>query len=277
MSAPKPSVRVLVLTGFGINCEEETAQAFEQAGAQSHIAHLNQVFNQNVKLQDFDLLALPGGFSFGDDLGSGKVMANKIKYKRLAQGQTLLDEIQAFLKQGKYIIGICNGFQMLTRLGLLPNIQGRFEQEVSLAANDSGQFQDRWVRCQTNPLSPKPASGFTPEIDLPIRHGEGKLIPKNAEIAEALIQQNLIFLRYIQGPDQKPHNPNGSFADCAGLCDPQGQVFGLMPHPEAYLQLENRPDWAWWQQQSPELSRPSLGLSFFEHLVQTLKQKQTLI
>lgn len=270
------SISVLVLTGFGINCEEEMAQAFEMAGAKPCIAHLNELFNGQLILQDFDILALPGGFSFGDDLGSGKVMANKIKFKSLANGKTLLAEIQEFLAQGKLIVGICNGFQMLVRMGLLPNVQGRFEQEVSLYRNDSGKFEDRWVYTQVTHLETE-----TRILPLPVRHGEGKLIALNEEITQAIENKGLMFMRYCDeagnlAQGNYPTNPNGSLLDCAGLCDPSGQVWGMMPHPEAYLSMYNRPDWAYLKRQGLLSEEEGQGLAFFKMWVakvQSLKQK----
>ncbi|MCH2044227.1 MAG: phosphoribosylformylglycinamidine synthase subunit PurQ, partial [Saprospiraceae bacterium] len=130
-------VKALVLTGFGINCEEEMAAAYRMAGAEATIIHFNEVLIKGHSIHDYDVLNFPGGFSFGDDLSSGKVMANKIRYKRLPNGKTLLDEIRTFLQEGKYILGVCNGFQMLVRLGLLPNTAIQFEQEATLSANNS--------------------------------------------------------------------------------------------------------------------------------------------
>jgi len=240
-------VRALVVTGFGINCEEEMAAAYRLAGAQADIVHLNQVFKERVSIHDYDILNFPGGFSFGDDLGSAKVLSNKFKFKKMASGRHFIDDLARFLQDGHFIVGVCNGFQALVKMGLLPNIGGNFEQEVTLTHNDSGKFEDRWVTCGVNPQSKTPFLNAMQRIDLPVRHGEGKLVIRDDAIRQAIVEQNLNCLTYL-GPDgastdEYPYNPNGSELNCAGLIDPSGQVFGLMPHPEAYLSLYNHPDW----------------------------------
>lgn len=270
-------VKALVITGFGINCEEELAAAWTMAGAKAEIVHLNAILRQGFSIQDFDILSFPGGFSFGDDLSSGKVMANKIKYKTLPNGSTLFQELQNFLKAGKYIIGICNGFQMLVRMGFLPNTLGNFEQEVSLAPNTSGHFEDRWITCAANPQTPGPWLNTIQTIDLPIRHGEGRLIAANEDILNKIRVLGLNALTYI---DQKleptmdyPANPNGSALACAALCDPSGQVFGLMPHPEAFLSAYNHPNWGQLKRQNPNQTEEGQGLVFFRNLVEHIKFK----
>lgn len=241
------TVRALVLTGFGINCEEETAAAFRMAGAEATIAHLNELFVGRVQLDDFDVLAFPGGFSFGDDLGSGKVLANKCRFKRIATGQPFFEAIEAFLARGRFVIGICNGFQALVKLGLLPNVGGRFEQEATLTRNDSGRFEDRWVELVANPKSRTPVLGGVGRIRVPVRHGEGKLILRDEAIRRAVIEGGLDCLAYCDEDGRRadcyPLNPNGAELACAGLTDPTGQVFGMMPHPEAVLSFYNDPAW----------------------------------
>ena len=270
-------VKALVITGFGINCEEELAAAWNLAGAEAKIVHLNEILRQGFSIQDYDILSFPGGFSFGDDLSSGKVMANKIKYKTLPNGRTLLAELQDFLKAGKHIIGICNGFQMLVRMGFLPNLSGRFEQEVSLAPNLSGHFEDRWVRCSVSPQAPKAWLGGLEALDLPVRHGEGRLVAE-PEILAAIEAQGLNVLQYLdeagQATKDYPANPNGSALASAGLCDPSGQVFGLMPHPEAFLSLYNHPNWGQKLRQNPALGEEGEGLAIFRNLVQHIAQKK---
>ncbi|HEY3446739.1 MAG TPA: phosphoribosylformylglycinamidine synthase subunit PurQ [Myxococcales bacterium] len=274
MSAPVPTttlpVRALVVTGFGINCEEEMAAGFRLAGAEATIAHLNELFLGRVSLGDFRILALPGGFSFGDDLGSGKVLANKLRFKKGAAGAPLFDAIRDFLKGGGHVLGVCNGFQALVKLGLLPNVGGNFEQEVTLARNDSGRFEDRWCEVRVNGASRSPVLKGLERLRLPVRHGEGKLVVRDEAIRKAITRRALSGMAYCdeQGePTQRyPENPNGAELACAALSDPSGQVFGLMPHPEAALTLYNDPAW-------PQLKRSGVkseegqGLALFRNLV----------
>lgn len=271
-----PAVRAAVLTGFGINCEEETAAALRLAGAEADILHLNEIFIEGKSIAQYDIIAFAGGFSFGDDIASGRVLANKIRFRRLPNGRTLLDELKDFIAAGKYVIGICNGFQMLTRLGLLPNIGGNFEQEASLIHNDSAQFEDRWVCCVGTGTSRTPFAKGISRVDLPIRHGEGKLLFKDKATRQAVENMGLCVLQYADPATGKPTaqypaNPNGAELHCAALCDTTGQVFALMPHPEAFLSKYNHPDFAHLPTQDDDYGS---GLQFFENIVlHTLRKK----
>lgn len=221
----KNKIKVLVLTGDGINCEEETALAFKEEGAEVMIVHIQDLINSPSLLEFAHILALPGGFSFGDELGSGQVLALKLKYALGAQ-------LKKFVADKKLVIGICNGFQALVRLGLLP--KPFTERTMSLAHNKQGHFIDRWVNLSishskcvwTTALQNK-------EIMLPIRHGEGRIVFAGNELAQQLTYETLqangqIALRYTE-------DVNGSFQMIAGVCDPDGLIFGLMPHPEAAI------------------------------------------
>ncbi|HGY54503.1 MAG TPA: phosphoribosylformylglycinamidine synthase subunit PurQ [Caldithrix abyssi] len=271
------TVRSLVITGFGINCEEEMGAACTLAGAQADIVHLNQILHERVSIHEYDLLNFPGGFSFGDDLGSAKVLGNKIKFRQTESGKKLLNELERFLSDGKYIIGVCNGFQALVKMGLLPNIGGRFEQEVTLTYNDSGRFEDRWVKLRVNKNSPTPFLKGLQTFDVPVRHGEGKLLFADEEVRRKVIEKNLNCLSYADSDGnptaEYPFNPNGSELNCAGLTDPGGQVFGLMPHPEAYLSLYNHPDWARRKRQNPGISEEGEGLKIFRNIVEYIGEK----
>ncbi len=265
-------IKALVLTGFGINCEEETAAAYRLAGAEADIVHFNEVLINGHNIHQYDILHFPGGFSFGDDLSSGKVMANKIRYKRLPNGHTLLEEIKTFINNGNYVMGICNGFQMLVRLGLLPNTNLYYEQQATLAHNDSAKYEDRWVYCKVNTMSETP---FLKDIDiiaLPVRHGEGKLVFGNETMRQIVRTKALNCLSYCLADGSPatdyPDNPNGSEVNCAGLCDPTGQVFGLMPHPEAFLSLYNHPNWGQIKRQNPSIGDEGAGLKIFQNIVQ---------
>ena len=233
-------VKALVITGVGLNCEKETAAAFNAAGAKTSLIHINDLLSGKETMEPFQILAFIGGFSFGDHLGSGTVFANKIKFK-------LKEELDKFINSGKLVIGICNGFQTLTRLGLVPALDGqRFTQQAALAHNDSGVFRDEWITMKANPKCPCIFTKGIDRIRMPIRHGEGKFVA-SPEMIEKIEQENLVALRYTDAEGNKPQgfpdNPNGSIHDIAGICDPTGRVFGLMPHPEAFLSPYNAPDW----------------------------------
>jgi phosphoribosylformylglycinamidine synthase len=264
-------IRALVLTGSGINCEEEMAAACRLAGAHAEIVHLSRIFNGEVSIHDYDLLNLPGGFSFGDDLGSAKVLANQLKVRPIASGIPFMEEIQRFLADGKYIIGVCNGFQALVKMGLLPNTGGKGEQEATLTFNDSGKFEDRWVTCKVLEDPPTPFLKGIDTLDLPVRHGEGRLIFRDESVRRAVVEKKLNVLAYAdrQGhvTHTYPYNPNGSELNCAGLCDPSGQIFGLMPHPEAYLTVYNHPDWNRRKKTGQLTGEKGEGLKIFENVV----------
>ncbi len=264
-------IKSLVLTGYGINCEEEMAAAYTLAGAEAHIVHLSDVFAGRLSIHDFQILNFPGGFSFGDDLGSAKVLGNKFKFKPMASGKRFMEELQQFLSDGKYILGVCNGFQALVKMGLLPNVNGNFEQEATLTHNDSGKFEDRWVRMRVNEQARTPYLTGLKAFDVPVRHGEGKLIFRDEAIRQAVLAQHLNCLSYADAQGnptaEYPQNPNGSELNCAGLTDPSGQVFGLMPHPEAYLALYNHPNWGQMKRQHPDISEAGEGLMLFKNII----------
>ena len=273
-------VRALILTGFGINCEEEFAAAYRLAGAEATIVHLNQVLHGQVSIHDFDVLNFPGGFSFGDDLGSGVVLANKLRYRQNGPGgHTLLDDIKQFIAAGKFVFGICNGFQVLVKLGLLPNLSGGVTPEVTLTHNASGRYEDRWVTLRVNPAARTPFLAGIDMLEVPVRHGEGRLVVPDAATRAAIEAAGLNCLSYIDangdGTSEYPHNPNGADLNCAGLTDPTGQVFGLMPHPEAFLSAYNHPDWARRRRQNPDASEEGAGLRIFKNIVAHIAQKNT--
>ncbi len=141
-------VKALVITGYGVNCEEEMSWAYKLAGAESKIVHINEILMKGLSIHDFDVVNFPGGFSFGDDIASGRVLANKIRFKKLSFGKTLLEELKVFIESGKYVLGVCNGFQLLLKSGLLPYPESNLSQVTTLMRNDSGKFEDRWVYCK---------------------------------------------------------------------------------------------------------------------------------
>ncbi|OWP63828.1 phosphoribosylformylglycinamidine synthase [Hymenobacter amundsenii] len=271
-------VKALILTGFGINCEEEFAAAYRLAGAAPTIVHLNQVLHGQVSIHDYDILNFPGGFSFGDDLGSGVVLANKLRYRKNDAGRTLLDDIREFVAAGKHVLGICNGFQVLVKLGLLPDLSGTVTPEVTLTHNASGRYEDRWVRLQVNPKSSTPFLKGITSMEVPVRHGEGRLIIKGTATLDAIEKRGLNCLTYADfdgsPTDVYPSNPNGADLNCAGLTDTTGRVFGLMPHPEAFLSLYNHPDWARRKRADSSISEEGDGLWLFKNIVEHIQRQQ---
>jgi phosphoribosylformylglycinamidine synthase subunit PurQ / glutaminase len=225
--------KVCVLRTAGTNCDQETAFAFEKAGAQCQLVHVNQFISGAKKLEEYRILALPGGFSYGDDIAAGKVLANELRMK-------LGDQLEKFVSAGKLIIGICNGFQVLVKSGLLPGTPD-LEQEASLIINDCGTFRDEWVYLETQSAKRKTqncvwVNDLPEKIYLPIAHGEGKFVVKDKNILEKLKKNNRIVFKYID-------NPNGSLENIAGICDETGRILGLMPHPERHIVSGQHPRW----------------------------------
>lgn len=256
--------KVSILYGYGINCDNETQYGFELAGAEAEKVHVNQLISGERKLRDYQILAIPGGFSFGDDIGAGKVLATKIKYNLAA-------EFSEFIKKGKLIIGICNGFQVLVKLGILPGFNGNYDrQEVTLTFNDSGRFEDRWVCLKINQKSKCIWTRGIERLYLPVRHGEGKFVSREEKIRERLISQNRIVAQYMDDKGNLagyPWNPNGSELNIAGICDETGRIFGLMPHPEAFLFPQNHPRW------TREKIQEGEGLKIFKNAINFVKNK----
>ncbi|MDD5339751.1 MAG: phosphoribosylformylglycinamidine synthase I [Candidatus ainarchaeum sp.] len=254
-------LKALVLTGYGINCENESKYAIEKSGGAADILHVNKLLDDPKLLETYNMLFIPGGFSFGDDLGSGKVFGNKMKFR-------LREPLDSFVKSGKLILGICNGFQVMVKMGLLP--EPDFAQKVSLISNDSGHFEDRWVILKGNAASP---CIFTKGIEamlVPVRHGEGKFVAANDDVLKQLKERNQIVFQYIDERGSLagyPHNPNGSVENIAGICDSSGRVFGMMPHPEAFNIPENCPYWVRGN------VKEALGLRVFKNAVQHAQEK----
>jgi len=261
--------RVLIPTGYGLNCEDETVYAFRLAGGRADKVHLSDIFSKPAMLEKYQILAMIGGFSFGDHIAAGKVLANRYKY-------LLLEELEKFIVAGKLIIGICNGFQSMVECGLLPGLDGDYTTQLtSLAPNNSGVFEDRWVTLRANPDSP---CVFTKGIDLiplPVRHGEGKFMVMNEEVLARLWSNRQVTLQYVDPSTGKPthiypFNPNGSVDAIAGICDTTGRVFGMMPHPEAYNSPYNHPDWIR-QRHEGSLPAGGLGLRIFGNAAEYIR------
>ncbi len=258
--AAKP--KVLVLRAAGTNCDAETAFAFELAGAEAATAHVNRLADGSTKLSDFQMLAIPGGFSYGDDVAAGKILAVELEHR-------LGDELKGFVGGGGLVIGICNGFQVLVKTGILPGNPGFSPGEaVTLVSNDSRKFEDRWVTLE---VSETPCVWLRPgtgPIELPVAHGEGRFLPRSDEVLATLKENRQIVVRYVR-PDGSeaayPENPNGSVEGIAGITDLTGRVFGLMPHPERYVSLRHHPRWT-----RGEGREPGDGVRFFENAVKAI-------
>ncbi len=224
------SIKAIVITGFGFNSDMELAEAFRLSGAEADRVHITDVIEEPGLIHRYGILGVPGGFSFGDHLGSGKEIANLMR-------SYVKEELEKFIRAGKPAIGICNGFQVLVKLGLVPNLSGSWAPEASLIHNEKGEFIDGWYRLSFDPDSPCVWTKGLSERELPIRHGEGRFVAANAGILDELSRRRLIAARYSAG------NPNGSALDIAAVTDPSGLVLGIMPHPECFLYPENHPRW----------------------------------
>lgn len=267
MSAP----RTLVLSGLGINCERETADALQLAGARTEIVHVNALERDPGRIDASDLVVFPGGFSFGDRLGAGQALAARIRHRRSTNGATLHSRLARFVQEGGYLLGICNGFQILAKLGLLPNTAGDGRQEVALAGNLSGRFEDRWCRLVAAAQGPAAAFADLGTIELPVRHGEGRIVFRDDAVRQAVLDRSLRWLTYVARDGSPatdyPTNPNGADLSCAGLVDPSGHVFGMMPHPEAYVSLYTHYNWPRRAREGAETSDDGDGLRLIRSLV----------
>lgn len=242
-SRRRAEVRVLILTGLGLNCEVETEEAFRLVGARPTRVHLLDLLEgaSRPRLADYPVLAFIGGFAFGDHMGAGFVFANKIRFR-------LYDQLVGFIDRGGLALGICNGFQTMVRLGLLPGLDGDYRTpRATLAPNDRLGYRDAWVRLGIDASSPCLWTRGIEDTELPARHGEGKFLAASPELLERLEADRQIVARYLDGDGRPtetwPDNPNGSPHGVAGICDPSGRLFGMMPHPDAFLYPFHHPHW----------------------------------
>lgn len=266
------AAHTIVITGYGTNCEEECAFAAQESGSdKTDIVHFSDIIAERYRLSDYNFLVFPGGFLDGDDLGAAQAASMRWKHSKTVSGAPLPDELKTFLSSGGLIMGICNGFQLLVKLGLLPALGGRyFERQVSLGHNESARYEDRWCHLSVNTKSPSVFTAGLTELYMPVRHGEGKIVPKNAGILQGLMAHNLVPLHYADAETgeatmEYPFNPNGSPLGIAGLCDPSGRILGLMPHPEAYNNATNHPAWT-------RGEKATMGLALFENAIRYLKK-----
>ncbi|MFC2017410.1 phosphoribosylformylglycinamidine synthase I [Chloroflexota bacterium] len=228
-------VRTLIIRAPGTNCDVETAFAFQQVGAVVDSVHVNQLIRHEKRLSDYQIMVVPGGFTYGDDISAGKVLANELKLK-------FSEDIQRFIEDGGLILGICNGFQVLIKAGILPGLSNGSSPLLTVSANDSGRFECRWVYLRANVNS---HCIFTKGIDsmyLPVAHAEGKVVTD----PRVLPDLNVVLYYADEYGDitaSYPHNPNGSVENIAGICDASGRVFALMPHPERHIRGTQHPQW----------------------------------
>lgn len=257
-------VKVLVLRTAGTNCNEETAYAFKHFGAQVDQVHIKRLVGRSCALSDYHILALPGGFSYGDDIASGRILANELRL-------SLADDINRFITDGKLMIGICNGFQIMVKAGILPGpIRNDAHQDVTLTLNDSAKFEARWVRLKTGGKSPW-TRGMNDVVYMPVAHGEGKFVSREAGVLKQLKSHDQVVFRYCDAegkPGEYPVNPNGSQDDIAGICDRTGQILGLMPHPERFFHFTQCPSWT----RLPKTSKYGDGARVFENGVNYVKE-----
>lgn len=255
-------VKAIVLRAAGINCDVETEYALELAGARAQRVHINRIIKDKSLLDAFQIIVFPGGFSYGDDVAAGKILANQIVHH-------LFDPIQKFIEQGKLVLGICNGFQVLVKTGILPGGDpSTHQEEVTITWNDSGKFEDRWVY-----LAPQTERCVFIEpgrqIYLPIAHAEGKVVTKDASTLERLIADECVAFKYVDENGNEgdyPINPNGSIHSIAGLTDATGRILGLMPHPERFVRPTQHPRW------SREENVEGDGMTIFNNAIRYVRE-----
>jgi phosphoribosylformylglycinamidine synthase len=250
---------VLILRAPGTNCDMETAFAFEQARAKTEVLHINRLLEKPVIFERFKILCIPGGFSFGDDIAAGRIFGNLMQHH-------LAEQLEKFKADGKLILGICNGFQVLMKSPVLLPSDREKGPAATLALNDSGRYEDRWVHLETKSSKCVFLKGIE-RMYLPVAHAEGKFVARDAETLQKLDSAGQLVLRYVSqkangGPVQFPDNPNGSQADVAGVCDTTGRVLGLMPHPERHIDPTQHPRWT-----RGEANSPGDGLQVFNNAV----------
>lgn len=259
--------KVLIFAGYGLNCDEETKYAFDTAGARADIGHINDVIKGRFNLSDYQILTFQGGFAYGDDTGAGNAYAMKMK-------NYLWEELLDFIKKDRLIIGICNGFQILVNLGILPAVDNKYgDRQVAFVHNNSARYIVRFVDIKVINNSPWLKNIDT--ISIPISHGEGKLYC-TAKVLNRMKKNNQIVLKYFKGEMcnylDLPGNPNGSIDDIAGITDESGRIFGLMPHPERAIFIHQLPNWTLvkekYLREKKTLPQSGPGLQIFKNAIQ---------
>ena len=286
----KTKPKILVLKTEGTNCDEETAFAFSLIGGDPQIVHVNELRNKKENLKNYNILAIPGGFSYGDDIVSGKILAVELT-------SFFSRELKKFIeRKDTLIIGICNGFQVLIRTGLLP-FRTIGKMKATLTNNDSGHFECRWVNLRIEPNSKcvflnglntsdggrlNESNAMTPRrwiVSFQVAHGEGKFFAQK-NIIDKIEKENLVALRYVDDngklTQKYPENPNGSLQAIAGICDTTGRILGLMPHPERFVRIEQHPNWRRMVIKKPftrrSFSEGGQGLPIFENMIKYIQQ-----
>jgi phosphoribosylformylglycinamidine synthase len=247
----------LIIRTAGTNCDRELAHAFELAGSETRTVHLSKLIDSPQMIAEFDLIGFPGGFSYGDDIAAGRILANRIRHR-------LWEPLKAAAERGVPMIGVCNGFQVIAKMGLLPD-PAVGKQTVTLADNTCGRFIDKWVPMVADPASVCIWTKGLSTFDLPIAHGEGRLVCADDSVLEQLKANNQIALRYAPGK-----NPNGSTDDIAGICNATGTILGLMPHPERFTDPTHHPTWT--RRGDDWLTQTTDGLRFFQNAVEHVQQ-----
>jgi len=258
----KSSPKALILRGPGTNCDQETTWALELAGAECYPVHINLLMRHPAYLKRYHLLALPGGFTYGDDVSAGAIFAVEIR-------EFLGAELKAFIDAGKLVVGICNGFQILIKSGFLPS--GDLKNKATLSFNDSAKFECRWIYLRKNQKNQSPFLRKLPEIfPCPVAHAEGKFMVSDDSVLDAMLEKNQIAFIYVDETGyafKYPVNPNGSIHSIAGITDPTGRVLGLMPHPERNIFARQHPNFR------RDFPGAGAGLKFFEGAIEYIKRE----
>ncbi len=258
--------RALVLRTAGTNCDLETKFAFDLAGAITELAHINWLAASDSPLANVQILALPGGFTYGDDIAAGKILATQLMH-------SMRKHLQDFIFSGGVIIGICNGFQALVKTGLLPDarILPAADRSLTLTHNDSGKFEARWIRLRSPHNTVSIFASGDEALEMPVAHGEGKLVARDPQVIKELIENGQVVYRYASpsgGAPVYPDDPNGSVDNIAGICDKTGRVLGLMPHPERYIVGYQHPRWT----REKRENREGDGMRLFRRAVEYFRK-----
>ncbi len=266
---PMTRPKAIVLTGYGINCDDETRFAMEYSGADARIIHVNDLIENRKKLRESQIFIFPGGFSYGDDTGSGKALANRIK-------NNLLEDLYEFIERDTLMLGICNGFQVMANIGVVPGFHGKTgEAQIALEHNSSFRYQCRWVDLAVEKGCPSVFLRGIRSLHIPVAHGEGKFYAP-PDVLERMKSLNLVTMRY-RLPDgapargEFPYNPNGSMEDNASMCDTTGRVMGAVAHPERGMFFTQRDDWTLlredYRSRDEKLPEESDGMAIFKNAV----------